>query len=88
MTDQPLIAYGTSQVAEWTGVTRAAVSNWLVRRDDFPIPDVVIISAGGGEEWGWTAERRPEWEAFADARRGANPATPKRKRRYWEGGQP
>lgn len=35
---KPVVLYGSADVAKALGVTRATVSNWLYRRDDWPLP--------------------------------------------------
>lgn len=62
MSERPLIAYGISEVAGWLGVSRAAITNYIVRHDA-PVPDVVILTPEV-EFKGWLPERRAEWQAF------------------------
>lgn len=52
--------YGTSEVARWCGVTKAAVSNWMKRHDDCPKPAVSIITEKTCT-YGWTAGQKQEW---------------------------
>ena len=68
---------GSSDVMLWCGgVTRPAIFNWIVRHPgEVPEPDAEIVNEGiTSVTRGWLPERRPEWEAFAAARK-ANPGS-------------
>jgi hypothetical protein len=78
----PVVTVGPVTIAKWLGVTRAAVSNWLVRHSDtVPVPDVVITSELN-EQWGWKPERRAEWEQWHREHIAPKPLRMTLKRRY------
>ena len=69
---------GSTDVMLWCGgVTRPAISNWIKRHpDEVPEPDAEIVNEGiASVTRGWLPERRPEWVAFADARKATERAS-------------
>ena len=64
------VFYGPSSVAEWCGVGRAAVSNWLNRYDDYPEP-AGIVRGPRSDTFFWRENQREDWIRWA---RGPEPA--------------
>lgn len=56
--------YGPAMVAEWCGVGRAAVSNWLRRYDDFPEP-AGRVRGPKVDNLFWREDQRKEWLEWA-----------------------
>ena len=56
--------YGVRMVAQWLGVTRDAVSNWLRRHDDCPVPAGRCVGPDRAHYF-WRADQREEWIAWA-----------------------
>ena len=56
--------YGPAMVAQWCGVTRDAVSNWLRRFDDFPAP-AGRLCGPQRVSFFWRGDQREEWIAWA-----------------------
>lgn len=77
---KPAVGYSVGVVAQWLGVGKAAVSNWLTRHPtEIPQPDVIIVLPSGEEELGWTMARREEWIEWFQAR---HLGEPRRRYRY------
>lgn len=60
----PDFYYGPAMVAEWLGVSRAALGNWLRRYDDFPAVAAVVVGPKM-DSWCWRYEQRTEWVQWA-----------------------
>ena len=67
-----LVTYGPAFVAEWVGVDKSTVNQWIAKHpDDFPDPDAEV-NTGKAVARGWLPERRQEWIEYA-AKRAADP---------------
>jgi hypothetical protein len=71
--DTIISVYGVTAVAEWCGVTPAAVSNWLERHTGYPIPRVRVITATGSV-FGWGLDQKKAWRTFQANRIAGRPA--------------
>ena len=61
MIDLTGVRFDMGQIAEISGVTRAAVGNWRSRHDDFPVPDHAgLYDAREVEDWLITSGRKPD----------------------------
>ena len=56
--------YGTTAVAEWLGVSRVAVYNWLQLHDDTPEP-AGQIRGPERDVFFWREDQRADWERWA-----------------------
>jgi hypothetical protein len=59
--------YGQAEVAQWVDVTPQTIAMWIMRYDDYPVPDARIVTEKQAIR-GWRAERRAEWEKYARMR--------------------
>jgi hypothetical protein len=78
----PLVTVNSATVAHWFGVNPSTVSNWFVRFDTTPVPDVVTTGPSRLEYWSWKPERRAEWEKWHKENIGSSTASQSRKRKY------
>lgn len=60
------VFYGPAMVAQWCGVSRDAVSNWLRRHDDFPEPAGQLCGPERSSYF-WRGDQRGDWLRWADA---------------------
>jgi len=51
-------------VAQWLGVSRAALGNWLRRYDDFPAV-AAVVTGPKRDSWCWRPEQRDDWIRWA-----------------------
>jgi hypothetical protein len=58
------VFYGPAMVAQWCGVPRHVVSNWLRRHDDFPVP-AGRVCGPLRVSFLWREEQREEWVTWA-----------------------
>lgn len=58
-----MTTYGVREIAKWCGVRPSAVTNWMTRYDEWPVPAVVIIS-GKMTYSGWTKRQKTDWLNF------------------------
>lgn len=71
--------HGQTDVARWCGgISPSVISNWISRYPELvPAPDAETTNEDSSTLIrGWLAERRPEWEAFAAARKRVLPRGP------------
>jgi hypothetical protein len=70
MSDDPGLVpvfYGPAMVAQWCGVPRHAVGNWLRRFDDFPVP-AGRLSGPQRDSYFWREEQLDEWLEWAHSK--------------------